>query len=119
MPIWEQLLVTDFTPEALIEVHKFNKNGIGVYADELASWFKNFNRYNSGSEEQFWLSVWSGKPIRINRKTSEPIFISLPFISVIGTIQPAVLKELAKDRTENGFMDRILFVIPDDLKKNY
>ncbi|MCB0652177.1 MAG: DUF3987 domain-containing protein [Saprospiraceae bacterium] len=119
LPIWEQLLVTDFTPEALIEVHKFNKNGIGVYADELASWFKNFNRYNSGSEEQFWLSVWSGKPIRINRKTSEPIFISLPFISVIGTIQPAVLKELAKDRTENGFMDRILFVIPDDLKKNY
>ncbi|KAA3623350.1 MAG: DUF3987 domain-containing protein, partial [Bacteroidetes bacterium] len=118
-PIWEQLLVTDFTPEALIDVHKFNKKGIGVYVDELASWFKNFNRYNSGSEEQFWLSVWSGKPIRINRKTTEPSFIPLPFISVIGTIQPALLKELAKDRTENGFMDRILFVIPDDLKKNY
>src|SRR5690606_13025542 len=45
-PQWEQLLVTDFTPEALTDVHKFNKRGIGVYADELASWFKNFNRYN-------------------------------------------------------------------------
>jgi len=118
-PIWKQLLVTDFTPEALIDVHKFNTRGIGVYADELASWFKNFNRYNKGSEEQFWLSVWSGKPIRTNRKTSEPTHIPLPFISVAGTIQPGVLNELAENRTENGFLDRLLFVVPDKLKKEY
>jgi hypothetical protein len=118
-PIWEQCLVTDFTPEALTDVHKFNKRGIGVYSDELASWFKNFNRYNKGSEEQFWLSVWSGKPIRINRKTSEPAYIPLPFISVAGTIQTGVLNELAKNRTENGFLDRLLFVMPDNLKKEY
>lgn len=118
-PIWEQHLVTDFTPEALTEVHKFNKRGIGVYADELATWFKNFNRYSKGSEEQFWLSVWSGKPIRINRKTSEPIYIPLPFISVAGTIQPGVLNELADNRTENGFLDRLLFVAPDKLQKPY
>lgn len=116
-PIWEQHLLTDFTPEALTEVHKFNKRGLGVYADELASWFKNFNRYNKGSEEQFWLTVWSGKPIRINRKTSEPAYIPLPFISVAGTIQTGVLNELADNRTENGFLDRLLFVIPDNLKK--
>jgi hypothetical protein len=118
-PVWEQLLVTDFTPESLAEVHKFNKKGIGVYVDELASWFNNFNRYNKGSEEQFWLSVWSGKPIRINRKTSEPTYIPLPFISVAGTIQPGVLNELAANRTENGFLDRLLFVVPDNLKKEY
>ena len=118
-PIWEQHLVTDFTPEALAEVHKFNKRGIGVYADELASWFKNFNRYNKGSEEQFWLSVWSGKALRINRKTSDPIYIPLPFIPVIGSIQPGVLNELAKNRTENGFLDRLLFVVPDNLNKEY
>lgn len=118
-PIWEQHLVTDFTPEALTDVHKFNKRGIGVYADELASWFKNFNRYNKGSEEQFWLSNWSGKPIRINRKSNEPTYIPLPFISVAGTIQPGVLNELAQNRTENGFLDRLLFVVPDSLKKEY
>ena len=118
-PTWEQYLVTDFTPEAIADVHKFNERGIGVYVDELASWFKNFNRYNKGSEEQFWLSVWSGKPIRINRKTTEPTYIPLPFISVAGTIQPGVLNELAENRTENGFLDRLLFVIPDNLKKEY
>lgn len=118
-PIWEQHLVTDFTPEALTDVHKFNKRGIGVYADELATWFKNFNRYNKGSEEQFWLSVWSGKAIRINRKTTEPTYITKPFISVIGTIQPKVLNELADNRTENGFLDRLLFVAPENLTKPY
>lgn len=118
-PVLEQHLVSDFTPEALADAHKFNIRGIGVYADELASWFNNFNRYNKGSEEQFWLSVWSGKPIRINRKTSEPTRLPSPFIPVIGTIQPAVLNELANNRTENGFLDRLLFVVPDSLQKEY
>ena len=116
-PVWEQYLVTDFTPEALADAHKYNPRGIGVYADELAGWFNNFNRYNKGSEEQFWLSVWSGKPIRINRKTTEPTYLPLPFISVVGTIQPALLNELANNRKENGFTDRILFVLPENLKK--
>lgn len=117
-PVWQKFLLSDFTPEALAEVHKFNKRGIGVYVDELAGWFKNFNRYNKGSEMEFWLSQWSGKPINIDRKTGEPVFIPLPFISVAGTIQKGILNELAKDsRTQNGFIDRILFVIPDNIKK--
>jgi hypothetical protein len=56
-PVWKKYLLSDFTPEALVEVHKFNKRGIGVYVDELAGWFKNFNRYNKGSEMEFWLSA--------------------------------------------------------------
>ncbi|MRS05935.1 DUF3987 domain-containing protein, partial [bacterium] len=92
----------------------------GVYCDELASWFRNFNRYNAGSEMEFWLSVWSAKPVSIDRKSDEPVYIQLPFISVAGTIQTGVLNELAKDnRTQNGFIDRILFVMPDNLQKPY
>lgn len=119
-PVWQKFLLSDFTPEALAEVHKLNKRGIGVYVDELAGWFKNFNRYNKGSEMEFWLSQWSGKPINIDRKTGEPVFIPMPFISVAGTIQKGILNELAKDsRNQNGFIDRILFVIPDNLQKEY
>lgn len=118
-PKWKQLLVSDFTPESLTDIMDFNKRGIGVYADELAAWFNNFNRYNKGSEEQFWLSVWSGTRITINRKTSDPILIQNPFVSVIGTVQPAVLEQLALNRTENGFIDRLLFVVPDKLQKEY
>lgn len=117
-PNWQKHLVSDFTPEALHLVHKANPRGVGVNVDELAGWFKNFNRYNKGSEMEFWLSAWSGTPINIDRKTSEPIYIPLPFISVAGTIQTGILNQLAREnRTQNGFMDRILFVIPDNLEK--
>jgi hypothetical protein len=119
-PAWEKILLTDYTPEALAEVHSYNKRGVGVCVDELAGWFKNFNKYNKGSEMEFWLSAWSRKPITIDRKTAEPIFIPLPFISVAGTIQTGLLKELGKEnRTENGFIERILFVIPDNVRKPY
>jgi hypothetical protein len=111
---------SDYTPEALAEVHKFNRRGVGVYVDELAGWFKNFNRYNKGSEMEFWLSVWNSRPINIDRKSGEPVFIPMPFISVAGTIQNGLLNELAKDsRTQNGFIDRILFVIPDNIRKTH
>jgi len=119
-PVWEKYLLSDFTPEALSEVHKNNKRSIGVYVDELAGWFKNFNRYSNGSDMEFWLSAWNSKPINIDRKKGDPIFIPSPFICVAGTIQTGLLNELAKEsRTQNGFMDRILFVFPDNIKKTY
>jgi hypothetical protein len=119
-PVWKKFIVSDFTPEALAEVHRNNQRGIGVYVDELAGWFKNFNRYNKGSEMEFWLSQWSGAAINIDRKLGMPISIPQPFVSVAGTIQNGMLNELAKDsRTQNGFIDRILFVIPDNVKKQY
>jgi hypothetical protein len=117
-PELHKTLVSDFTPEALAETHSQNPRGIGVYVDELVSWIRNFNRYNKGSEEQFWLSNWSGKPVISDRKSCK-LFIDEPFISVAGTIQNAVLTEMAQDkRGGNGFMDRILFVIPDHLEKS-
>lgn len=119
-PFWEKYTVTDYTPEALNEVHKHNKRGIGVYSDELAGWLKNFNRYHKGAEQEFWLSVWSNKPINIDRKTNEPIYIPYPFISVVGNIQPSILFELAKNsRAQNGFIDRLLFAFPEGLRKVY
>lgn len=117
-PVLKKFIISDATPEALVYAHSCNLRGIGMYVDELAGWFKNFNRYNQGSEQEFWLSTWSGKPITIDRKTSEPVRISSPFISVCGTIQTGILNEMAKDgRGLNGFLDRILMVIPEGLKK--
>lgn len=43
------------TPEGLSYIHAQNKRGLCLWSDELSAWFKNFNRYNNGSEEQFWL----------------------------------------------------------------
>lgn len=114
-PIRKRFLVSDITPEGLSLIHAQNKRGLCLWVDELSTWFKNFNRYNSGSEEQFWLSVFSAKATINDRKGSRnSIFIKRPYISVVGTIQKNILGELAKgERSNNGFIDRILFVMPN------
>mgnify|MGYP002088354548 CR=1 FL=1 len=87
-PIRKRFLVSDVTPEGLSLIHAQNKRGLCLWADELSAWFKNFNRYNNGSEEQFWLSVFSAKTTISDRKNAKSsIFIKRPYISVIGTIQ--------------------------------
>lgn len=117
-PVYRRSLVSDITPEALATVHQDNTRGIGVHRDELAGWVKDFNRYHQGGETEMWLSAWNGDPMVVDRKTSGPIRIPNTNISVAGTIQPAVIEELANGgRALNGFIDRLLFVWPDGLEK--
>lgn len=120
-PKLEKYIVSDITPESLASILEDNPRGIALYADELASWFNNFNRYSKGSEEQFWLMAFSASPIQINRKNIRgSISIKRPYISVSGTIQPDLLRDLAEgSRSKNGFIDRILFVYPPRLLKKY
>ncbi len=114
-PHRKRFLVSDITPEGLSAIHVQNPRGLCLWTDELSAWFKNFNRYNNGSEEQFWLSVFSAKATISDRKGARSsIFIKRPFISVVGTIQKKILGELFKgERSSNGFIDRILFVMPN------
>ena len=119
-PVRKRFLVSDITPEGLSLIHAQNPRGLCLWSDELSAWFKNFNRYNNGSEEQFWLSVFNAKPTISDRKsTQSSIFIRRPYISVIGTIQKKILGELVKgERSSNGFIDRILFVMPESVLKS-
>lgn len=119
-PMRRRFLVSDITPEGLSLIHAQNPRGLCLWSDELSAWFKNFNRYNNGSEEQFWLSVFNAKPTISDRKsTQSSIFIRRPYISVVGTIQKKILGELVKgERSSNGFIDRILFVMPESVLKS-
>jgi hypothetical protein len=64
--------------------------------------------------------VFNAKPTISDRKsTQSSIFIRRPYISVIGTIQKKILGELVKgERSSNGFIDRILFVMPESVLKS-
>lgn len=76
-PIRKRFLVSDITPEGLSYIHAQNKRGLCLWSDELSAWFKNFNRYNNGSEEQFWLSVFSAKTVISDRKNAKSsVFIT-------------------------------------------
>ena len=118
-PVRKRFLISDVTPEGLSLIHAQNKRGLCLWADELSAWFKNFNRYNNGSESEFWMSVFNHKVAMSDRKSSQSgVFIRNPFLCVIGTIQPKVLGELAAgNRNSNGFTERFLYVVPDDQAK--
>jgi 5S rRNA maturation endonuclease (ribonuclease M5) len=108
-----QILFGDFTLEALGDGLGNHLNGIAAYVDEAASWVKNFDRYNKGSDQEFWLDNWSGGALMVNRK-GRKIYIAASSISFIGTIQPGLLDELSKKgRGLNGFVERIVFVMPE------
>lgn len=109
----KQCLFGDFTIESLVKAAVTNKRGISVYMDELGGFFKNFNRYNAGSEQEFWLSNWSGSPYSVTRM-GRKYFLEWLCINIVGTIQPSLLDELGKGgRTQNGFVERILFCYPE------
>ncbi len=114
-------VVSDVTQEGLVKLHMKNPRGLVLFIDELKAWVANFSRYSGGSQEQFWLSNFSRSPIIVDRKSdAQPISIAHPAISVIGSTQPSVLSSFASgDRSTNGFIDRLLFVIKEDSGKAY
>jgi hypothetical protein len=116
VPQLRKMLMQDFTPESLQFCHFKNPRGLGACNDELMAWVNNFNRYAKGSAEQFWLSNHSGT-FTDNLRSDKYIRIEHCFVSVIGTIQPELLKAFAEGRIHNGFLDRILFAYPYGLKK--
>ena len=107
-------VVEDTTVEALASVLASNPRGVLAGYDELSAWARSMNQYKSkGADRQFWLGAWSSSPVAVDRKgRSEPIFIPMPFTSVVGAIQPAELPELAYGR-EDGLLDRFLYSYPE------
>jgi len=112
-------IVSDATPEAVVQQLHKNERGILIYNDELSGFLNTFQRYNKGNDEQFYLSVWSGKSVVVDRKTSASIRINEPVINIIGTIQPSVLEKSFQGKEESGFFDRWLIINPDAIKKEY
>jgi len=120
-PKMKQLTTNDATMEALSSLLRINPRGILFEQDELAGWVKSMNQYRGGkgSDQEKWLSFWSGKQTIINRKgDDEPLVLTDPFINVTGCIQPDILSELS-DGKNNGFLDRILFTYPATKKLTY
>ncbi len=119
-PVYKQCLITDTTPEALYRAIAIN-DGITLYRDELAGWFKDFGRYNKSGEVQNYLSIFNNRQIQLARKGEGNRLIVDPYLSIVGTIQPDVLRStLKKDQMlDNGMAQRFLFAFPDNVKRAY
>lgn len=119
-PLRKQFIVNDVTIEALADLHEENQNGVGVFKDELNGWLKDMNKYKPGSDLEFWLSCWSGKPANLTRKTAKSSFIEMPLMPVLGGIQPGIFSQISTDENkDNGFLDRLLLSFPEKEIEHY
>jgi hypothetical protein len=112
-PIFKQLLISDYTIEALHHVHGFNTRGLGLYKDELNGFLKDMNKYRKGSDLEFWLESFNNGSYMVNRVSKDPILINDICINIIGTIQYEVLSDVISEYSGNGFIDRFLFTAPE------
>lgn len=111
-----RLLVSDITSEALLSVHANAPLGLLLYRDELGGWISGFNQYkgSKGSDAQTWTEVHDGNPCLIDRKGAETLRVPRAAVSIVGGIQPKVLRKTLSDEQhlDNGVASRLLFVVP-------
>ena len=69
-------------------------------------------KYNKGksSDEDIYLSSYSGDFLKVNRVSREPVILHAPRLSLVWLIQPDIARKLAEDdsMTESGLLPRIL-----------
>ncbi|MEN9610971.1 MAG: hypothetical protein RLZZ628_1785 [Bacteroidota bacterium] len=115
----KEILMKDYTPEALVMAHSNNKKGVIIHSDEITKWIGNFHRYSTGgNESDNWLETWNYKPYSISR-IGKKLFIPNTFLPVIGTSQYQKFKKtvMSNGLFTDGFLERFLFVAPNGLIK--
>lgn len=95
-PPLQRLTVGDATCEALARVLADNPRGVCLVADELVGWALRMDAYRNGkgADRQFWLSAWSGTSTSVDRVKDGkegPLWVSRPFVGVVGGLAPSRL----------------------------
>lgn len=106
----KKVVVNDTTMEALHRTLMDNPNGVLMFKDELTGWVREMGSYKGGlgGDRQAWLSIWAGQSFSVDRKGSEyELFVSAPFVPIVGGIQPDVLGDISGGR-DDGLIDRLL-----------
>lgn len=118
-PKCSELILNNFTVEAVYKVLQQNPRGCLVFRDEIAGWLSSMNAYKQkGGDEEFWLEAFNGGMLKVNRKNTDvPLFVRNGFVSVLGTTQPGMIASFAEgNKSLNGFLSRILFAFPESTK---
>jgi hypothetical protein len=118
-PVLTKLILSNFTPEILYKRLNDNTRGCTVLSDELTSFFESMNNYSKSDNSSIYLSFWSNQAITIDRVGKPiPLFIETPCLSIIGGLQPRMLRKVfPPQKLNSGFFQRFLFAFPEGVNK--
>jgi hypothetical protein len=116
-PRLRHTFTSDSTVEALAKLLNENPRGLVMILDELAAFFLRMNQYKSGgkgADREAYLSMYSCKPLKVDRKGDGSTFINRPLLSIVGAATPEAFRRcLSGDgNEENGLAARFQIVNP-------
>ncbi|MEJ6686667.1 MAG: DUF3987 domain-containing protein [Crocinitomicaceae bacterium] len=102
------------TIEGMLKHHNGNRKGIMMFKDELPSFVKGINNYQSGGAKEEWMSSWNGGDFTITRSESK-YFIPEIKPNLFGGSQPEKQHVLFDvESMGDGFANRFLNTTPYD-----
>jgi hypothetical protein len=121
-PVQQQLVAIDTTQERVAAAMQDNPRGLMLFRDELSGWFRSFNQYRPGPDEQFYLKCHAGGPWFQQRKVGD-IAIPDAYLNILGGFQPDVVAEALARRfgkADNGMTARFgLIVWPAQMDRQW
>lgn len=111
-PRHTRLSLEDTTIEAAQEVLKDSPDGVLLFQDELSGWFGSMDKYSGGGrgaqkDRAFWLQSFNGGPYTVNRVGRGASVISNLSVSLVGGIQPELIRTVARESHDDGLLQRL------------
>jgi len=115
-PKRKRVRIEDATIEAAQEVLKDNPDGVLCLQDELSGFFGMFDKYagnrGGGSKDRsFWLQAWNGGEYVLDRVSRGSVLIENLSVSLLGGVQPDVVRRLAAVGLDDGLLQRACPVV--------
>jgi len=114
-PKQERHCLEDTTIEGAQEVMIGSPNGVLLYQDELSGFFGAMDKYSGGrgaaKDRGFWLQSWNGGPYGFNRIGRGAGIIPNLSVSMMGGVQTDVIKKIAAESYDDGFLQRMLLIM--------
>lgn len=110
-----RLIADDVTVERLAGILYENQERLGIFSPE-GDVFENLTRYSQDGKSHFtlYLKGYSGDYCPVDRQTRTGILLRSPLLTLGVTVQPDVMKNLAKNKIyeQRGLLARFLFTFP-------
>jgi len=103
------VIVNDCTGPAVLRLLEHNRRQLLGNFDELSTITI---RNTGGTDRQMWCELYDGHRRRQQRASAGGLSVTLaaPYVSILGGIQPDLLKCMYGSRGDDGFIDRLLLV---------
>jgi hypothetical protein len=117
VPVVPRLIADDVTPEAAATLLADHGGRLAIISAEGGIFDVMAGRYSKGVPAlDVWLKGHSGDPLRVDRKGRPAEFIKHPAMTLLLTVQPAIIDAIAGNGTfrGRGLLARFLYAIPAD-----